>query len=445
LPAEAVLRCALLKQHRQLSYQELAFHLEDSASFRAFARLPWSWNPRKSVLHQTISAIRAETWEQINRALLASAHKAKLERGRVVRLDSTVTAALMHEPSDSSLLWDAVRMMARLLKEAKASGAGIALAWRDHQRAAKKRARDIQYTRGRPKRVQLYRELIKITRATLAYLHQAAMQLVKAAGLAVELWQAKVRHYRPLIEQIIAQTERRVLAGEPVPASEKLVSLFEPHADIIRKGSEVAYGHKLNLSTGRSGLILDLVIEAGNPADSERLLPHAGAPHRALWQAAASGGRRRQLRQSRQSEPSQSPRRPRHGLPQEGRPQDRGHGQEPLGLSQAPQLPRRHRGRQLVPQACLRLGALHLARAQPLQGLRLVLGRRLQPRPARPSPTRLTPPTARTPRATGTPADGSVRTFRSRPCLRRPPLASTIRRHDNPLHCTAKRAKRSEK
>ena len=94
LPAEAVLRCAVLKQHRQLSYQELAFHLEDSASFRAFARLPHGWSPQKSVLHRTISAIRAETWEQINRTLLASAREAKLERGRVVRLDSTVTAAL---------------------------------------------------------------------------------------------------------------------------------------------------------------------------------------------------------------------------------------------------------------------------------------------------------------------------------------------------------------
>ena len=58
LPAETVLRCALLKQERQLRYQELAFHLEDSASFRAFARLPLSWSPKKSVLHQTISAIR---------------------------------------------------------------------------------------------------------------------------------------------------------------------------------------------------------------------------------------------------------------------------------------------------------------------------------------------------------------------------------------------------
>ena len=62
LPVEAVVRCALLKQHRQLSYEELAFHLEDSASFRAFARLPMSWTPKKSVLHRTISAIRAETW-----------------------------------------------------------------------------------------------------------------------------------------------------------------------------------------------------------------------------------------------------------------------------------------------------------------------------------------------------------------------------------------------
>jgi transposase, IS5 family len=293
LPAEAVLRCALLKQHRQLSYQELAFHLEDSASFRAFARLPWSWTPRKAVLHKTISAIRAETWEQVNRALLASAAAAQLERGRVVRLDSTVTAALMHEPSDSSLLSDAVRVMVRLLRQAHALGAGGEGAWRDHRRAAKKRARDIQYTRGRPKRVQLYRELIKITRTTLAYLHQAAAQLATTADWTVALWQAKVDHYRPLIERIIVQSERRVLHGEPVPASDKLVSLFEPHADIIRKGREVTYGHKLNLTTGRSGLILDLVIEAGNPADSERLLPmlerHSAFYGQPPRQAAADG------------------------------------------------------------------------------------------------------------------------------------------------------------
>jgi IS5 family transposase len=293
LPAEAVLRCALLKQHRQLSYQELAFHLEDSASFRAFARLPWGWSPKKSVLHKTISALRAETWEEINRTLLLSARQDKMESGKVVRVDSTVAAALMHEPSDSSLLWDCVRVMVRLLDAADALGSTIP--WHNHCRAAKKRARLIQFVRGRPKRIKRYRELLTITHKTLAYLNQAAAQLPLAAGPACELWQIQVRHYRPLIEQIIAQTERRVLAGEAVPAGEKLVSLFEPHADIIVKGSrDVQYGHKLNLTSGRSGLILDLVIEAGNPADSERFLPmlerHIGIWGEAPRQAAADGG-----------------------------------------------------------------------------------------------------------------------------------------------------------
>ena len=64
LPAESVLRCALLKQYRQLSYQELAFHLSDSASFQAFARLPGGLFPKKSVLLNTISSIQAGSWEQ---------------------------------------------------------------------------------------------------------------------------------------------------------------------------------------------------------------------------------------------------------------------------------------------------------------------------------------------------------------------------------------------
>jgi transposase, IS5 family len=187
-----------------------------------------------------------------------------------------------------------VRVMVRLLKAAAVWLGGDGPLWRDHRRAAKKRWRAIEFTRGRPKRVPLYRELLRITRATLAYLRQAAAQLGRAADPLVAL-QRQVRHYEPLIEQIITQTERRVLASEPVPAGEKVVSLFEPHADIIVKGSrDVDYGHKLNLTAGKSGLILDLVIEAGNPADSERLVPMLER-HSAFWgaaprQAAADGG-----------------------------------------------------------------------------------------------------------------------------------------------------------
>jgi IS5 family transposase len=156
--------------------------------------------------------------------------------------------------------------------------------------------------------------LIEIARATRADLRQTEARLAKQEAPQSLLWQAKANHYRPLIERIIAQSERRVLKGEQVQASEKLVSLFEPHADIIVKGGrDTGYGHKLNLVTGRSGLVLDVVIEAGNPADSDRLLPMLerhiafyGEPPR---QAAADGGFASQSRRG------QGPRRQRHGLP----------------------------------------------------------------------------------------------------------------------------------
>src|SRR5499433_1819437 len=118
--------------------------------------------------------------------------------------------------------------------------------------------------------------------------------MTEAVEIGTERWRAEVAHYLPLIARVIVQTQRRVVDGEIVPASEKLVSLFEPHADIIVKGGrQVQYGHKLN-ATGKSGLILDVVIETGNPADAERFvsmldrhIARTGAPPR---QTAADGG-----------------------------------------------------------------------------------------------------------------------------------------------------------
>ena len=293
LPAEAVLRCALLKQYRQLSYEELAFHLEDSSSFRAFARLPLALCPKKSVLQKTISLIRAETWEQINRILLTDAKQDKIERGAVVRIDSTVCEALMHAPSDSSLLLDAVRVMTRLLKQAASLPGGGAVAWRNRQRLAKKRALAIQYIRGKDKKARLYKDLVEATQATIASVRRVEQHL--ALSIESAAWRLEVAHYLPLIERVIDQTRRRVFAGEVVPASDKLISLFEPHADIIVKSHrDVQYGHKLNVTTGKSGMILDLVIEDGNPADSARFLPmlerHVGFYEQAPRQAAADGG-----------------------------------------------------------------------------------------------------------------------------------------------------------
>ncbi len=272
LPAESVLRCAVLKQYRQLSYEELAFYLSDSMSFRAFARMPVNQFPKKSVLHKTISAIRPQTWEAINRHLLKTAAADRIETGQVIRLDSTVTLSPIHPPTDNSLLWDAMRLMVRLLQRVQTIPGAPQTRWRNRSRQAKKHNRAIEYSRGQTQRLHHYKILIKACRTTLQDLNTVEAML---AGLpAADRWLAQYRKDIPLICRIIEQAERRLLQGQQVPAAQKLVSLFEPHTDIIRKsGRDVYYGHKLTLTTGRSGLILDMIIEDGNPADAERFLP----------------------------------------------------------------------------------------------------------------------------------------------------------------------------
>ena len=115
LSVEMIVRAAILKQSRQLSYEDLAFHLEDSQSFHTFARLDGR-KPKKSVLHKTISLIRPETWEKINREFLKTALIEKIETGDKIRIDSTGIESNIHYPTDSSLLVDSVRVMTRLLK-----------------------------------------------------------------------------------------------------------------------------------------------------------------------------------------------------------------------------------------------------------------------------------------------------------------------------------------
>ncbi len=297
MTVESVLRCALLKQHRQLSYEELAFHLLDSASFQSFARLPQNFIPKKSTLQSNIGALTDATWEAINGQVLRDAKQTRVETGKMMRLDSTVTDTPIHEPSDSTLLWDGIRILVRLLHRAEELAGVPELVWCNHSWVAKKRARAIRYTRGKEKKESLYKDLVRVSEDTLGYVRQALLQLTAANAFSVEFhqWQVQVNHYTPLIERVIEQTKRRVFAGEQVTATEKIFSLFEEHTDIIVKGArDIQYGHKLNLSSGRSGLILDVVIEDGNPADAERFLPMVER-HIALYgcaprQVAADGG-----------------------------------------------------------------------------------------------------------------------------------------------------------
>ena len=263
LSGDQVLRLLVLKQMNGFSYDELAFHMADSRSYRSFCRFGIDEKaPSRSTLQANIKRIRPETIERINHMLLGLARADGIENGRKIRIDSTVTESNIHHPTDSSLLYDCVRILARLLVRNRE---WVDVPVTDHTRRAKRRAIAIRSAKSNRQRKPLYRDLLKVTGKTVHLAERMAQAVGKSdEGLAHEL-----QHYIDLTHRVIDQTERRVLLGESVPAAEKVVSIFEAHTDVIVKDRRDTYfGHKIFLTSGRSGLFLDCVVEEGNPADT---------------------------------------------------------------------------------------------------------------------------------------------------------------------------------
>lgn len=299
--AEQVLRCCILKQYRQLTYEELAFHLEDSTAFRRFSRLPMGQYPSKSILHENIKHITEDAWEAIHRALLGYARDEKIETGKKIRVDSTAIEADIHHPTDSTLLADGIRIITRWLKAGKELSPVPLYCFSDHSRVVGKRVLTILNARKDATRKAAYRDLLTYARRVVEYAVPAIVELRSFHGndprdyfRAMRLAE-KLERAVGILRRVIDQTDRRVFKGETVPASEKVVSFFEDHTDIIVKGRrDTQYGHKVFLSGGASTMILDCMIERGNPADSDRyrqiLDRHADCFGRMPRQVAADGG-----------------------------------------------------------------------------------------------------------------------------------------------------------
>ena len=301
MTAEQVFRCAILKQYRNLTYEELAFHLEDSKSFRAFAKLWVGQRPSASTLQENVKALSETTWEAANRMIVEHAKGEDIEKGRTIRLDSTAVESNIHYPTDSSLLQDGVRIITRRLIEGKRLSPTPIYRFADHRRVVKKRAMKILNTKKETVRKKCYRDLLDVALQVKGYGVAAIttledftssdpMEMIRARALAEELSQIV-----GILDKVMDQTRRRVMEGEKVPASEKVVSFFEVHTDIIEKGNrETTYGHKLFVVGGDSGLILDCMIERGNPADSAMFLPlldrQEALYQRVPRQVAADGG-----------------------------------------------------------------------------------------------------------------------------------------------------------
>jgi len=276
MTADQVVRVAIIKQLEKCSYRDLSFLIADSRVFGEFCKIGIGDKPfKKSTLQRNITALTADTWEKIHRITMKEAEENGIEKGRKVRIDCTVVESNIHTPYDSQLLWDAVRVLDRLLGRAREELPGVLFPYSNHTKRAKRRSLGVMNAKNATGRKKQYKDLLGITKTVIGYAQVALLELEQYGPrelthtlFAMEIAK-ELAHYIPLALQVVEQTERRVINGEAVPAAEKIVSIFEEHTDIIRKDRrETHYGHKVCLTGGASNLILDCRILEGNPADS---------------------------------------------------------------------------------------------------------------------------------------------------------------------------------
>ena len=274
LSTESVFRCMLLKHRLQVSYEQLAFHLADSPTYRCFARLRTDQFPKRSGLQSTIRQIRSETWKKINEEMLSKWSSEGVITLAKLRIDSTVVLSNILDPLDSQLLDDGNRVLSRLLCKCKVR-TGLRIRFTDQRKKSKSIAYKI-FLAKKPIKELFYPKLLSVSTLVIKQATAAIAQVRARTSLNkdTQKWIVEVEHYLQLLKRVIDQTQRRVFNDEAVPPQEKLVSLFEPHTDIIVKGArDTYYGHKINLATQADGFITYLNIEQGNPSDTALYLP----------------------------------------------------------------------------------------------------------------------------------------------------------------------------
>lgn len=285
MSSEQVLRIAIVRQLKQYSWRELAQRLNDGIWLRWFCRLYTAKVGHFTALQKAVKPISENTWAAINQVLIEFAKERKIERGRLLRADTTVTQTNIAYPIDARLLWDAIRVLTRLMQRIIDFDGQANFGFANRTRKSRKLCYKIVMVKGRnadQKRRKLYRQLIRAANEVFEMGCRCYEIGPVSANPGLMLLHDKLDHYLTLAAVAIDQCERRVLNGEKVPAEHKVVSIFEEHTDIICRGKSMSpteFGHKVLFATGKSGLITQYQVLEGNPGDNE-LLPELLRNHK---------------------------------------------------------------------------------------------------------------------------------------------------------------------
>jgi IS5 family transposase len=287
-PAEVVLRLLILKHIRNWSYDVLEREVRANLVYRDFTRVGAGKTPDAKTMGRWGVALGADVIKQIHTRMVILAQSRGLAEGRRMRVDTTVVETNIHYPTDSSLMGDGVRVLTRTMTKITAIVGDVGTKLRDRSRSVKLRLLDIaraarsKAKQGQEKLKRAYRQLLDSTSRVVGQAKRFSKEITEGVKrstdvlqqLALEGLRDKLDAMVPLAQQVMKQTRARIVRGD-TRSDGKLVSLFEPSTEIIRKGKAgkpTEFGKMVKLQEAENQIIVDYEVYDRRPNDADLLV-----------------------------------------------------------------------------------------------------------------------------------------------------------------------------
>ncbi|MCJ7616198.1 MAG: ISNCY family transposase [Desulfobacterales bacterium] len=272
---EQIVRAAIYKELKGLDYRQLEYHQTDSRICAAFIKIddlrPYSFQ----VYHKYISQISSDNLQKVLVELNKIAINEGLEDIEKIRQDSTVVETNIHYPTNNAILWDCIKEAHRLLGHLREEI--NTLSYRDYTTQAKKTYYKINVIKGQDKRTELFRKQLVLFVKTINQVSNVIKKNPSCGVVAMALIGQLEKHLE-VMYLVYDMVYIKEIKGEKVPNESKIYSIYEQHTDIIVKGSrEAKFGHKIDLCSGKSNLVLNCQVLRGNPSDKELFAPAVDA------------------------------------------------------------------------------------------------------------------------------------------------------------------------
>jgi len=288
-PAEVVLRMLLLKHMRNYSFEELSREVRANLVYREFTRVGGGKTPDDKTMGRLARQLRPEVIRQIHDRIVAMAKEEKIVQGRRMRVDTTVVETNIHYPTDSSLLGDGVRVLTRAMKKIGSIAGEVGAKLRDRSRSVKLRMLEIaraarsKVPQSQEKLTKAYGSLLDATSRVMGQAKRFSQEIAQGIKRSADILQQaaleglgkEIDTMLPRVGQVVQQTRARIFAGD-THAEGKILSIFEPSTEVIRKGKAGKpneFGKMVKVQEAENQIVIDYEIYQQRPIDSDLLIP----------------------------------------------------------------------------------------------------------------------------------------------------------------------------